>query len=133
MLFLDTSALIKRYVAEDGSDVVVELMERDPEWAASALARLETQVTLCHLGFTETDELVLLERVRTDWDRFLVVPLTPPTLDRAIEIGCALRVRTLDAIHISSAAQLPIPLTLVTFDAVQAAAAQAYGLEVAPR
>lgn len=51
MLFLDTSALLKRYVLEEGSALVLELMARDELWTASALAQAETVVALCHLGW----------------------------------------------------------------------------------
>jgi predicted nucleic acid-binding protein len=130
MLFLDTSALVKRYVAEPESELVIELMAADSVWAASALGLLETQVTLCHLGFGEDDESDLRRRVRSDWERFLVVPLAGPTLERVTDIACEHGLRTLDAIHVSSAAQLPRPLTFLTFDGVQAAAATALGLDL---
>ncbi|MDQ3937930.1 MAG: type II toxin-antitoxin system VapC family toxin [Chloroflexota bacterium] len=130
MLFLDTSALVKRYVAEAESDFVLELMDRDTVWAASALARLETQVTLCHLGFAMEEETELRRRAQSDWERFAVVPLIPSLLDRAVEMGCNLRLRTLDAIHLSAAAQFPRPLTFLTFDSTQAAAAATLGFEL---
>ncbi len=41
MLFLDTSALVKRYVEEDGTELVLRLMDQDPRWAVSAIARTE--------------------------------------------------------------------------------------------
>jgi len=130
MLFLDTSAIVKRYVAEEGTQLVLELMARDTVWAASAMAQMETRVTLCHLGFGEDDEAELQRQASSDWQRFLVVPLTGPSLDRAVEIGCGQHLRTLDAIHLSAAAQLPRPLTFLTFDRLQAVAAEALGFDV---
>ncbi|CAN5300314.1 hypothetical protein BH24CHL7_BH24CHL7_14330 [soil metagenome] len=130
MLFLDTSALIKRYVAEPGSELVIDLMSRDASWAGSALAQLETQVTLCHLDLNDTLEAELRARARSDWERFIVVALAATLIERAVDIACSHRLRTLDSIHLAAAAQLPRPFTFVTFDRQQAAAAQVLGFEV---
>ena len=130
MLALDTSALVKRYVEEPGTELVLETMARDGEWCASALCLAEAQVTLCHLGFDASAERSLLWALHTDWERFLVVPADDLCLARAAEIGCAHRVRTLDAIHLAAADRLPRPVTFLTFEARQAKAAEAVGLDV---
>ena len=130
MLFLDTSALVKRYVAEDGTEPVLELMEHDRDWAASALAVAEARVTLCHVGFDEATVSSLADALASDWDRFFVVPVDELCLAQAIEIGCAHRVRTLDAVHLAAAGRLRA-VTLATFDLRQREAAEALGLAVA--
>jgi len=131
MLFLDTSALLKRYVDEEGTALVLGLMEGDPDWAASALAEAEAAITICQLGLRETQEAMQLRRLRLDWERFVVVPVDSQCLTRAAEIGCASRIRTLDAIHLAAASRLPGPVALVTFDRRQADAARAAGLRLA--
>lgn len=130
-LFLDTSALVKRYVAELETDRVLTLMETDHEWCASALCYSEIRVTLCHLGFDEETLSLLADALESDWDRFFVVPVDELCLAHAIEIGCGHRVRTLDAIHLAAASRLPRPTTFATFDSRQAQAARALKLEVA--
>lgn len=132
MLFLDTSALLKRYVDEDGTLLVLELMDSDVEWVASALAHAEAEVTLCHLGLDTESETEQRRRLRDDWERFLVVPIDGPCLARAADIGCGQRIRTLDALHLAAADRLPRPFTFLTFDRRQAHAAAAIGLSVAP-
>jgi len=131
MLFLDTSALLKRYAHEDGTALVLELMDADREWLASALAQPEAEVTLCHLGLDKEVENEQRRRLRDDWERFRVVPVDGACLLRAAEIGCLHRVRTLDALHLAAADRLPRPLVFLTFDQRQAAAARAMGLSVA--
>jgi predicted nucleic acid-binding protein len=131
MLFLDTSALVKRYVAEEGSERVLELMASDRDWSGSALALTESRVTLCHVGFDGETMNVVSEALEADWDRFFVVPVDDLCLAQAIEIGCRERVRTLDAIHLAAAERLD-GASFVTFDARQREAATALGLEVAP-
>jgi hypothetical protein len=130
MLFLDTSALLKRYVAEDGTKLVLELMAGDPDWAASNMARAETEVTLCRVGLGEKVEAAQRRRLRADWERFFAVPVDGSCLLRAAEIGCHYRVRTLDALHLAAAERLPGPLVFVTFDRRQAIAAEAIGLQL---
>ena len=46
MLFLDTSALLKRYLDEFGNDLVIRLMDEDRQWAFSAIARTEAEIAL---------------------------------------------------------------------------------------
>lgn len=130
MLFLDTSALLKRYVAEDGTSLVLDLMEREAEWFASALAYAETQITICRMGYGDRFEAQGRARLATDWERFRVVPVDSRCLADAAGIGCTHKVRTLDAIHLAAAERLPGPLTFLTFDRRQATAARAMGIEV---
>ncbi len=134
MLFLDTSALVKRYVEEDGTALVLRRMGEDPEWVVSAVARTEAEVTLCRLGFESNESAALGAAVRAnlreDWERCHVVPVDPACLERAAELGCRHEVRTLDALHLAAADRLPRPLVVLTFDRRQADAARAMGLTV---
>ena len=132
MLFVDTSALVKRYLAEDGRDDVLAQMEGDPDWAISAVARTEAELTLCHAGFDEDSLAELLSALARDWARMLVVPVDVTCLAQASRIGCEQRIRTLDAIHLAAADRLPRPVSYLTFDARQAAVATALGLDVLP-
>lgn len=124
MLFLDTSALVKRYVEEDGSALVLRRMGEDPDWVVSSVARTEAEITLCRLGFDPTSSADLRQRLREDWERCHVVPVDPACLERAVEVGCRYQLRTLDALHLSAADRLPRPLVLLTFDRRQADAAR---------
>jgi predicted nucleic acid-binding protein len=128
MLFLDTSALLKRYVEEAGTDLVVQRMREDGEWAVSAVARTEAEISLCRLGF-EPGESVW-QRLHEDWQRCHVIPVDPACLGRAAEIGCRCEVRTLDALHLAAADRLPRPLVVLTFDRRLAEAGRAMELAV---
>jgi predicted nucleic acid-binding protein len=130
MLFLDTSALVKRYVMEEGTDQVVRRMDEDAEWAVSSVARAEAEITLCRLGFGADELGTLRQRLRADWERCHVVPVDPACLDRAAELGCRHEIRTLDALHLAAADRLPRPIVVLTFDRRQADAARAMGLVV---
>lgn len=130
MLVLDTSALLKRYVAEPGTEEVLAAMDLDPLWFASALCECEARVALCHLGFDPPLLDEQLSALASDWQRFHVIPVDDRCLERAAEIGCEQRVRTLDAIHLAAAERLPRPTPFLTFDRHQSRAAVALGLEV---
>jgi predicted nucleic acid-binding protein len=130
MLFLDTSALVKRYVEEEGTELVLHRMDEDPEWVASAIARTETEITLCRLGFDPDETAVMWQRLREDWERFHVVPVDSACLAGTAAIGCRQPVRTLDALHLAAADRLPRPLVMLTFDQRQADAARSMDLVV---
>ncbi len=56
MLFLDTSALVKRYVEEEGTQLVLRKMGGDPGVRiVSSVARTEAGITLCRVGFDRDD------------------------------------------------------------------------------
>jgi predicted nucleic acid-binding protein len=130
MLFLDTSALVKRYVQEPGSEFVAEVMAQDGDWVASALARAEGSITLCQRGF-DPDTLADVQRqLDEDWQRIRVVPLDAECLSLAVELGCAYRLRTLDAVHLAAARRLPDPFRVLTFDYRQVAGAIGLGMVV---
>jgi predicted nucleic acid-binding protein len=128
-LFLDTSALVKRYRDEDGTQEVLAAMAEDLGWVVSAVARTEASLALS-VAVEATDRAILARHLAEDLDRCLIVPLDPECLERATEIGCAHQVRTLDAIHLAAADRLPRPFRFATFDRRQAEAAEALGFSV---
>jgi predicted nucleic acid-binding protein len=130
MLFLDTSALLKRYVEEPGTDLVVRRMDEDRHWAVSAVARTEVEITLCRLGFAPDESEEVWQRLREDWERCHVIPVDLTCLGRAVEIACQFEVRTLDALHLAAAVRLPQPMVILTFDRRQADAARSMDLAV---
>ena len=129
-LFLDTSALVRRYVAEPGRDLVVETMASDPTWVASALCRTETMVALHQLSAGPRQQARLWSSFRDDWDAFAVVPVDDRCLGRAVELGSSFSMRIVDAIHLAAADSLPRPARYLTFDRHQIPAAAALGFEV---
>ena len=74
MIFLDTSALVKRYVDENGTRSVIALMDADADWAASAVALAEAEIALCHRAPDESDLAPLVKALRREWASFSIVP-----------------------------------------------------------
>ena len=67
-VFLDTSALLKRYVDEDGRDLVNEALRNDGDWCASAITRTETQLCLHRIAMSRFDQERLWSSFRDDWN-----------------------------------------------------------------
>jgi hypothetical protein len=130
VLFVDSSALVKRYVHGAGHDLVADAMAADPVWCASILCRSETLLALHRLAATPQQQARLWSNLRDDWDAFTVIPLDDRCLARAVELGAGFGLRTLDALHLASADRLPRPARFATFDRQQIPAAAALGFEV---
>lgn len=129
-LFLDTSALVKRYVADPDRPLVVDAMASADVWVASALARTEAMLALHQLAPGPHSQARLWHAFRDDWDAFVVVPVDERCLARAVELGAQFSLRVGDAVHLAAADRLPRPLRYLTFDRRQIPAAAALELEV---
>lgn len=129
-IYLDSSALASAVVEGRGRAVVLDALEADRDWCASALALTEALALVPRL----TDEVVLQNDVedslRLLWDRVAVVPVDQQCLDRAAHIAREQPVRLADAIHLAAADRLPRPVRFVTFDAAQIPMAMAMGFDV---
>jgi uncharacterized protein len=130
VLFVDTSALVRRYVQGPGRGLVVEAMAADGDWCASALCRSETLLALHRLAVTPSQHERMWGRLRDDWDAFVVVPVDDRCLAHAVELGATYGLRTIDAVHLAAADRMPRPARYVTFDRRQIPAAAALGFEV---
>lgn len=128
-LYVDTSALMKRYVAERDSEVAVELMATDPVLVTSHLTEIELRRNLTRM----LDGNVLTEvrrRVQADLDAFALVALDATTCSEAARIAEETMCRSLDAIHLSAARRAGTHTTLLTFDIRQAQSARSIGMSV---
>lgn len=126
-LYLDSSALVKRYVDEAGSDAIV-----------AAMSSADT-CSICRIGFVETVRAVArggepedVERAERDWGSFRVVEVDRMVAERAARLGVATGLRTLDAVHLAAALSLPAGVTFATWDARLHRAAREHGLQTLP-
>jgi predicted nucleic acid-binding protein len=97
-LYLDSSALVKRYVAEEGSDEVRLAMGEAETWSSCRLAFVET---VRAVGLKAGREAV--RRVVRDWSGFHVVELDQRLAEHAARLAVAHGLRSLDAIHLGAA------------------------------
>lgn len=128
-LYVDTSALIKRYVYERDSEVAEQLMLTDPVLVTSRLTEVELRRNLTRL--LDADDLFLARRrAQADLDAFALVNLDAATCNAAARIAEQTLCRSLDALHVAAALRTGQSTTLLTFDIRQAQAARSVGLSV---
>ena len=138
LAYFDSSAMVKRYVKEQGSAQVISLMSRHkvlssaitPVEVLSALRRRKRSGDLADDEFS-----TLLNRIQSERIRWELIEITGAVLSRAEEIihGPA-AIRALDAIHVASSmvfqAGTSVRVPFVTGDARQREAASQLGLDV---
>jgi uncharacterized protein len=129
-LYVDTSALVRRYLRDRHSPVIVDAMAGDDAWCASSLVRTEAQLALHRASASARQQSDLWRELRDEWDAFWVVPMDDRCMARAVEIGATYGVRMVDAIHLSAADRLPGPVRYLTLERQQIPAADALGFEV---
>jgi len=127
-LYVDTSALLKRYVDEPESPTAERYLLADPSWITARHTRIEIRRNLARLLQGPP-----LARARTafeiDWKRIHVVELDEITCDIAVQLAESSGLRTLDALHLAALRRLgDAAIPLLSFDVRQAQAARALGL-----
>lgn len=128
-LYVDTSALLKRYVDEHDSAVAEELLRSDPVLVTSRLSQVEVRRNLTRL--LDGDALVAQRRaLAIDLDAFALVALDAVTMNAAARIAEQTLCRSLDAVHLAAAQRAGSSTILLTFDVRQAQAARDVGLAV---
>lgn len=127
MLYLDASALVKRYIDEDGSETIRTEMSG---------ATLST----CRICFVEAVRAVGLavgelavKSVERDWPALEIVEVDRGLSRRAARLAVSHRLRTLDALHLAAALSLSSEeLTIATWDKRLHRAARKEGLATLP-
>lgn len=127
-LYLDASALVKRYVAEPGSELVRDAMDRADGWFACRACYVET---IRAVGLAAGGKA--LESVRREWPSLAVVEIDQSLVEHAAELALDLDLRSLDALHLAAALVLPNDeLVFATWDRRLHTAARTSGLQVTP-
>lgn len=128
--YVDTSALLKRYVDEPDSDRATELMAADPVLVTGRHTLVEVRRNLAQL-LDATAATSARASFSEDLAAISLVEIDAGTCELAATIGEQTGVRTLDALHLGAARRLGSGITFVTFDVRQAQAARALGFSVA--
>ncbi len=128
-LYVDTSALMKRYVAEHDSERAEELLLSDPVLVTSRLTDVELRRNLSRLLSAE-DFVSARKQMHRDLEAFIMLSLDDVICREAAIIAERTLCRSLDAIHLASARRVGAATKLFTFDTRQAQAARALGLTV---
>lgn len=129
-VYLDTTALVRRYLHGVDRDLVLTTMAEHTDWCTSCLTLSECQLALRQLTASGAQYDRLAAGLQRDWDACWVIPLDARCLARAAQLGAQFGLRTVDALHIAAADRLPRPAAFLTFDRRQIPAAAGLGFSV---
>lgn len=128
-LYVESSALLKRYLDEHDSPAAVDLMATDPVLVTCRVTEVEVRRNLTRL--LQGDDLTAARRqFARDLDAFALVAVDATTCNEAARVAEATLCRSLDALHVAAALRAGPATTFLTFDQRQAQAARSAGLAV---
>ena len=140
ILYLDTSALVKRYVRESASDLVIAFWNQAEEIVTSSVAYAETMAAF-HRKKREgdaTDDVIqkALDSFQEEWVGFIRIEVNDGLNNHIRKVIGKYPLRGFDAIHLASAIlvheRLPGNLSFACFDQRLLEAARKEGLKVSP-
>ena len=140
MLYLDTSALVKKYFQETGSDEVRDCISSHAWVATSTIARAEAAATFAkavRLGIlAEAAAMSGHQLFLREWKNYIRIRVTESLVARADDIAWAFALRGYDAIHLAAALEwhdrAGEAVTVATFDQDLWRAAGEAGLDLFP-
>ena len=140
ILYLDTTALVKRYVAEAGSEEVARLIATTDLVGTSLISRAETSAALAKAArigiLTREGASSALQIFRAEWPLLVRIQATEVVLARADALAWELNLRGYNAVHLASALiwqeSMGEAVTLATFDRRLWEAAEQRGMQPFP-
>ena len=129
-LYVDTSALLKRYIAEDDSESYNAYLAADPVWISARHTEIEVRRNLSRLLQGRALSSAQ-EAFRSDWRRTHIVELDKVLCGLAADIAELTGARTLDSLHLAAAQRVGAgALPFLTADLRQAQVARDMGFTV---
>lgn len=114
MIYLDTSALIKRFVNEKGSPLVQSIVQRPGAIATAKIAYAEIFAGLTRKlregNLSKAQYTLACRQFESDWHAYLRVELEDDILLLARDLIQRRPLRGFDAVHLASALRLKIAL-----------------------
>jgi predicted nucleic acid-binding protein len=140
ILYLDASALVKRYIQENDSEKVSAWIEAAEMAVTSLITRVEVAAAIARLGrmnlISAEEALAALRQFRSEWESFQRLPVTENTVIRGDALAVEHNLRGFDATHLACALiwqeTLGLPVTLASFDGQLIQAARAAGMACLP-
>ncbi|OAT85217.1 type II toxin-antitoxin system VapC family toxin [Desulfotomaculum copahuensis] len=138
--YLDTSALVKLYVDENGSGLVHDMVDASLIVATSKVAFAEARSAFFRVfkeGFLDEGAyLQIVSIFLADWDHYLCIEVSGEVIRLAGELVEKYQLRGFDAIHLSAAhilkQQVKAPVVAACWDARLWEAFQKSGFTVIP-
>ncbi len=140
ILYLDSSAIVKCYVQEQGSQETLGLIQASEVAATVVISRAEVVAAIAkavRLGYITHDGAgAAISAFATDWTRFVRVQITENLVNRAASLAWHRQLRGYDAVHLAASLTLRdalhTGLTVATYDRELWVAAREEGLDVFP-
>lgn len=135
-LYLDTSALVKLHVDEEGYVVVRRAAAAAQTISTTAIAYVEARAAFARRRrervLSAHDHPRVLRDLDADWQRYMVVAVTDRLIQESARLAEAHGLRAYDAVHLASALtvrdHLTEPLVFLCFDRRLERAARREGL-----
>lgn len=107
MIYWDSSALIKKYLKEDGSNAVLQLLSTDPILATSQLTYAEVHATFARKLREKEISLKTYQGTcslfEADWEAMAIVRIEDKLLPKIRSLLAKHPLRSADSVHLASA------------------------------
>lgn len=138
ILYLDTSALVKAYVTEVFTSVILTQIKAAEAVASHTIAFVEAQATFARLQregkINEAQLATIKHEFAADWDNYLQINITPSLITHAADLAEAFALRTYDSVHLAAAENLQKtldqPIQFACFDHKLNKAANVLGMSL---
>lgn len=139
LVYLDTSAWLKLYVEESGSDVVQATVEQAEQVCTHLIAYAELRAALAKAQrmnrLDASQKAQLLPIIDQDWETLNIILPTEMLIKRAANLADQFRLRGYDSVHLAAAEAIslqimPQPLIFACFDNKLNDAAKALGMTI---
>lgn len=140
IVYLDASALVKRYIAEDGSPEVNALIDRADSVVTNLISRAEVAAAIMRASRMEIinreHALQAINYFRSEWESLQRLPVTEATVARADSLVSNYDLRGFDAVHMAAALiwqeAIVETITMATYDHNLWNVARKVGLDLWP-
>lgn len=141
IVYLDASALVKRYIQEQGTPEIIQVFIQAEAVGTSILSRAETAAALAKANrlnvLAKDDADRAISRFRGEWLDLIRIQATESVVARADQVAWGYGLRGYDAVHLASALlwheQLNQEVAFATFDRQLWFAAGSSGLSTFPQ
>ena len=124
IVYLDASALVKRYVAEANSLSVASLITKASAVGTAVISRAEVSAALGKAtrmkALKRVEAASALQAFTADWENLIRLQITEVLIARAASLAWDHSLRGYDAVHLAAATfwqeMLGQPVVLATFD-----------------
>lgn len=105
--YFESSALVKRYLDETGSDCVRAVLTGEPLVVSAVITRVEVAAAVARAArenrVTKAEAAKVLRTFSDDWHDIVRVQLVEDVIERATELAQKHRLRAYDAVHLAAA------------------------------